>query len=521
MSRDQQLLQDMFVRNPFGPRNGFAPREWQDDFAATYGEDASRFADAFPGVQHSFCLYAGTGGGKTKAAAQVAARQLNLKVVDQVVFICPNKSICRKTRKDFLHYLDIDLVSFNAKSHRDGVPRTKQGYVMTYQHLMKNPELHGRLSSHTPTLVIFDEIHHLGDRNGWGDAARTAFDGAKHILALTGTPYRSDNTKIPFVTYEPADGSDLLRFRPDFSYNLGRAVADGVCRKPVFAFHDGVVRFRIGPDADERTVSFDDADVSDEVSSIRLRGAVKYGTETRRNLLAKALDECKQENRKAIIFLGGDTEGDQTPTEDATTLLPTELETLGLTSDDYEVVVGDDPNSQKKIEQFGQSGKRVLISINMVSEGTDIPQISAAIFLTTITAKQTTVQRIGRVLRLMGPDDPHKAARIYMFGDPDLIALTREIEDEIQQEVKIREAKQREPGTGPAGEDGERFHRVEAFGVSGGDIKTVVMNGREFEFEAVKRARDWCIANGLPRTEATYYAVLRLMEAKNGDGNAA
>ena len=53
------------------------------------------------------------------------------------------------------------------------------------------------------TLVVFDEIHHAGDAKSWGEATREAFAGATRRLALTGTPFRSDDSPIPFITYEP------------------------------------------------------------------------------------------------------------------------------------------------------------------------------------------------------------------------------------------------------------------------------------------------------------------------------
>ena len=52
------------------------------------------------------------------------------------------------------------------------------------------------------TLVVLDEIHHAGDAKSWGDAIREAFGDATRRLALTGTPFRSDDSPIPFVIYE-------------------------------------------------------------------------------------------------------------------------------------------------------------------------------------------------------------------------------------------------------------------------------------------------------------------------------
>ena len=49
---------------------------------------------------------------------------------------------------------------------------------------------------------ILDEIHHAGDSRSWGDGVAAAFEPAVRRLMLTGTPFRSDENPIPFVTYE-------------------------------------------------------------------------------------------------------------------------------------------------------------------------------------------------------------------------------------------------------------------------------------------------------------------------------
>src|SRR5690606_14576088 len=93
------------------------------------------------------------------------------------------------------------------------------------------------------TLVILDEIHHAGDAKSWGDAVAEAFGDATRRLALTGTPFRSDDSQIPFVTYEP-DEAGFPRSRADHSYGYADALADGVVRPVVFLAYSGEARWR-------------------------------------------------------------------------------------------------------------------------------------------------------------------------------------------------------------------------------------------------------------------------------------
>ncbi|MBD4678438.1 ATP-dependent helicase, partial [Xanthomonas citri pv. citri] len=76
------------------------------------------------------------------------------------------------------------------------------GVALTYQGVASNPEVHRIRTLRTRTLVILDEVHHGGDNKSWGDALRVAFEGATRRVCLTGTPFRSDTSPIPFVRYE-------------------------------------------------------------------------------------------------------------------------------------------------------------------------------------------------------------------------------------------------------------------------------------------------------------------------------
>src|SRR6201999_3449543 len=62
-------------------------------------------------------------------------------------------------------------------------------------------------------------------------------------LALTGTPFRSDDSAIPFVSYEP-DGDGLMCSSADHSYGYAEALADGVVRPVVFLAYSGEARWR-------------------------------------------------------------------------------------------------------------------------------------------------------------------------------------------------------------------------------------------------------------------------------------
>ena len=74
----------------------------------------------------------------------------------------------------------------------------------------------------------------MGDQAAWGRSAQAAFEGARFRLLLSGTPFRSDNTAIPWITYDE-DGVS----RADYAYGYTDALLDGVCRPVTFHTYDG------------------------------------------------------------------------------------------------------------------------------------------------------------------------------------------------------------------------------------------------------------------------------------------
>lgn len=496
----QQFFDDLFADQSFGPRNGFMPRDWQVECLDQYQFSVASWLERSKSNgaainQLRYCIYSAVASGKTKASALIASYLLNSKYIDMIVVVVPNRSISVKTREEYRKHFGIDLVRFHKGKHKDGLPRLKQGYILTYAHLMQEPDLHRRICGPN-TLVIFDEVHHLGDSSTWGAAAQEAFGRTHFVVSLTGTPYRSDNTLIPFVAYEDTETEGLRRFRPDFAYSLGRAIIEGVCREPVFVWSNGTVEIRPPGMSGTVTVTFKDTNIKGQMASLRLSGAVKYPSPARKRMLQLALERCRLEGRKVIIFVGGDTEGETTPTIDATEYLPSELEELGITPDEFDVVTGDDPEAQTKIREFGPSKKWILVSINMVSEGTDIPELSAAIFLTSITAKQTTIQRIGRVLRyFLGS---HPAALIFMFEDPEHLDVAANIRKEIEIETQLSKARAERESSEARGDSPNR--KAEASCREGGDWVAVTINGTAYPVEMVMDAEKTLVSIGLPRT---------------------
>ena len=114
-----------------------------------------------------------------------------------------------------------------AWSAADGrLPADMHGIVTTYQQVASSAAVLRRVAA--DAFVIFDEIHHAADDRAWGDSIRLAFEPSARRLAISGTPFRSDTSAIPFVNYV------LDEAAPDFEYGYGDALGDGRVVRPVY-----------------------------------------------------------------------------------------------------------------------------------------------------------------------------------------------------------------------------------------------------------------------------------------------
>lgn len=421
----------MKAKETYDLPSNWKTRGWQEQCLASFRK-RHRLAKL---AYFTYLISAGVGSGKTIMSALIAAYLLNKGDIDRIVYVCPTRVIRKEVIRVFAE-LNIEIVKWNSRRHRDGEPPGCNGVVLTYGKLIYDHELMGKLCDEGRTLVIFDEIHHLGDKLAWGSSAESAFKfRASCVLGLSGTPFRSDNRPIPFVEYELEESGGLKVFRADYPYTLGRAILDGVCRRPDFHWLEGDVRITL----DDRSKSVVDWDkkLPVHLANRRLNAAVRHGSRARKKALAKVVEFSRRTNRKLIIFVGGDSNHqDSGGIRDATEFLPAELRSIGVRDRDMCSVVSDDDLAHEKIAAFGKSEAWILIAVNMVSEGADIPELSVELFLTSITANATTIQRIGRALRGEGE------AHIYMFKDKRYMEIAELIEVQINHEIDLGKAAQ-------------------------------------------------------------------------------
>ncbi|BBX99942.1 DEAD/DEAH box helicase [Mycobacterium seoulense] len=361
-----------------------------------------------------FLAVATPGSGKTTFALRVAAELLSQRAVEQITVVVPTEHLkVQWAQAAARHGIALDPRFSNSSAHTSG---EYHGVMVTYAQVAAHPTLHRVRTEQRRTLVVFDEIHHGGDAKTWGEAIREAFSDATRRLALTGTPFRSDDSPIPFVEYE-AGRDGVRRSRADHIYGYAEALADGVVRPVVFLAYSGEARWR--DSAGEEHAARLGEPLTAEQTARAWRTALDPAGEWMPAVIAAA-DQRLRQKRAHVPDAGGMIiASDRTAARAYATLLTT------LTSEAPTVVLSDDPGSSARISEFAAGTSRWLVAVRMVSEGVDVPRLSVGIYATSASTPLFFAQAIGRFVRSRRPGE---TASIFLPSVPNLLQLASELE---------------------------------------------------------------------------------------------
>jgi len=398
-------------------------RSWQEEAVAA----------VLAHSQRSFLASATPAAGKTTFGLNVAHRMLSERRVARVCVVAPTTHIARQWAADAARYgLDLEPNRPNAAGPE---PRDRHGVAVTYQTLAAGPALHRRRCADVPTLLIADEPHHMGEQAAWGRSAQTAFENARFRLLLSGTPFRSDNTPIPWITY----GDDGVS-RADFAYGYTDALLDGVCRPVTFHTYDGDMEWM--SDGRRRRADFSVGLPAAEAAR-RLRTAL----DPEGDWMAQVLRDADQ--RLTDLRSGPHPEAGglvvAIDMEHADRL----AERLARVSGERpEIVTSETAGASERIARFAAGSGRWLVSVLMVSEGVDVPRLRVGVYATTARTELFFRQVVGRFVRRT-PTPREQMSHLFLASDPRLKALAAQVEEErnhalVQEAAGEAVAEQRE-----------------------------------------------------------------------------
>jgi len=413
------------------------------------------------------------GAGKTTFALRVAAELLADRTVDTLTVVCPTEHLKYQWAEAATRAgLAIDPAFSNAVGRASP---DFHGVAVTYAQVAAHPVLHMNRTEGPPTLVVFDEIHHAGDAKSWGEATREAFAGATRRLALTGTPFRSDDSPIPFVRYEP-DGVGAMRSSADHAYGYADALADGVVRPVVFLAYSGQASWRTSAGA-EMTARLGEP-LTPEQNARAWRTALDPRGDWMPAVLRAADTRLTQLRASGVPDAGGLVIAtDHTTAKAYATLL------RRVAGEEPAVVLSDDPKASGRISAFAASNDRWLVAVRMVSEGVDVPRLAVGVYATSAATPLFFAQAVGRFVRSRRPGE---TASVFLPSVPSLLALASELE--LQRDHVLGEPHRPEEGwdddlveraNRPENEPGEQEKSFEALSASA-ELDRLIYDGSSF-----------------------------------------
>jgi superfamily II DNA or RNA helicase len=406
-------------------------RAWQQAAAAAMHEHGG----------DSFLASATPAAGKTTFGLSIAHRMLSEGRVARVAVVAPTTHICRQWALDAARY-GIDLEP-NRPNAAGPEPRDRHGVAVTYATLAAGPRLHRRRCAEASTLLLADEPHHMGEQAAWGRSTLAAFESARFRLLLSGTPFRSDNTPIPWVEYD-ADGVS----RADYAYGYTDALLDGVCRPVTFHTYGGEMEWMSA--GRRRAADFSLALPAAEAAR-RLRTALDPDGDWVAHVLRDAHAELAGLRAGSHPDAGGLVVAvDKEHAERLAARL------ARIAGEPPAIVTSDNPDASERIQRFAAGEGSWLVSVLMVSEGVDVPRLRVGVYATTARTELFFRQVVGRFIRRT-PAPREQMSHLFLPSDPALKRLAAQIEEERNHALAL------EPAGDEAFERAERRPPEEAF----------------------------------------------------------
>ena len=385
-------------------------------------------------------LSAAPGAGKTLFAGMVFDALFDQDVVDRLVVVAPRLTIVDQWVDSLRDGLHLELKPF-AAVERPG----QQGVVTTYQSLTgDNLDVH-RLSRQARTLLVLDEVHHLGEpsHSAWArnvtELAGSVMPPDLHVagvLNLSGTLWRSKRSeRISTVRYR-AEGADRFVSEVDYNIPADRLVREGQLRAVDLYRIDARVSIQDWTNLEVRDMSMGDLDEEAGAALRAIGGSAAFRQAFVRSVLERLEEAHRSLGRhhsKALIVAATQNDARAFRTE-----VDAQMRARGL-SPLAELAISDEPESKAVLEQFRRSTQvGVLCTVDMAGEGYDCPDIAVVGFATNKTTPMYVRQVVARAMRVSDRERQMAIiipARVVLPNITDLVRTFVELLEPVLGEV--------------------------------------------------------------------------------------
>jgi superfamily II DNA or RNA helicase len=450
---------------------------------------------------------AAPGGGKSIFAGQVFGVLAEVAEYERIAIFAPRLTLVDQWKEALYRacHLDLDTNKAHERSGCDGT-------INTYQAL--NPDsvqIHLARAKAQRTLLVFDEVHHLGEsdqashqRPAW---ARYAMDIAGEIQALrvagvlnlSGTLWRSTRgQRISTVRYaEDKDGRILSVV--DLEITASDLIAQQQLR-PVDLFRRGASVELIDLATATRILG-DIADLDDEGPARAAITNLPRDASWRESFTDAILERLEVAYRdlgrapmKALIVAR--SQSDARAFQETANARMKARGLLPFT----ELAISDEPEAARTLARFKtQRRPGLLCTVDMAGEGYDCPEIIVIGYATNKLTPLYVRQVVARAQRVtdfererIGRPLP---AAIVIPDVPGLVEHMKNILTPMRHELLA-------PGTGPGGPHlGPRYTLDTVGDLRDGDAHITGVKDGDVEMELIRRAQPHVARVGLPEAE--------------------
>jgi superfamily II DNA or RNA helicase len=367
--------------------------------------------------QNHFLALATPGAGKTIMASELAEQLLKSGQIELVVCFSPSSIVA----KDFSENLHL-----RTKERFDGLIGAK-GRSLTYQNLQYLDASFWQLFERYRVLVIFDEIHHcagsnIDNANAWGEQIIINIQNkAKFTLALTGTPWRSDAAPIVLSNYRYPSN----KIACDYVYGLSEAINDDVCRVPQIVAIDNT---------NISVVDNEETKIFNSFKALLSQSIIPYQEIIENEAVMEYVIASAYKKLSKIRRINPDAAGlvVASSVEHANQIAKL---MKSVFNEDSVIVTYRENEPTNIIQHFRFATNKWIISVGMISEGTNIPRLQVCCHLTNIKTEMHFRQILGRILRVTV--SKNQEAVMFMPAEPKLLEYAYRVKQDVPFEADV------------------------------------------------------------------------------------
>jgi superfamily II DNA or RNA helicase len=423
-----------------------------------------------------YVLQAVMGGGKTFFGLRFY--QMRRAFIPHLLIVVPNNEVLDQTRKaaqglglkvrawepsvvKWVEGVDVYITTYPmiAAGHDKAEPGRRGPNAMRVRALIKS-------AGPDRVMTNLDEVHHCGDGKTWADAIELAVGESRIKLCMSGTPWRHDNNRIPFATYE----NGLLQADGQYTYRMALAEVDPVVEaiefEPVTC--KVLINWRHSGSQTEYNLDEYESSIKSVLGDFSTSNAWGHLT------LTQAIKELDHRRANGAPDAGGIVWADNKEHADRWFA---ELEARGQSA---VLAYSDLEDGAEALRRYKvDSSIKWLVCVKQASEGYDAPRAEVGIHANTQQTAMNFHQEFGRLIRVR-KTAVRRTAKMFIPDIPTLTTLATDVERDVQ--VALEEREERE--SRPAAE--RELEKEFSFSVRsiGAKSTTVIFRGGEVPVEA-------------------------------------